>query len=90
MSQNLNFGQAVEALKNGQRVTRSGWNGKGMFLLLIKGSAVTESINACYSSDKKEDELPVSDVIYMKTVTNELVAWSPSQTDILFEDWQIV
>ena len=28
----MNFGKALEALKNGQLVTRAGWNGKGMFL----------------------------------------------------------
>ena len=29
---NLNFGQAIEALKQGKRVAREGWNGKGMFI----------------------------------------------------------
>ena len=28
----MNFGQAIEALKNGKKVARVGWNGKGMFL----------------------------------------------------------
>lgn len=32
MNQNLNFGQAIEALKQGKRVARDGWNGKGMFV----------------------------------------------------------
>lgn len=30
--ENLNFGQAIEALKEGKRVARQGWNGKGMFI----------------------------------------------------------
>lgn len=30
----LNFGQALEALKDGKRVARTGWNGKGMFIFL--------------------------------------------------------
>ncbi|HMZ48271.1 MAG TPA: DUF2829 domain-containing protein, partial [Flavobacteriales bacterium] len=38
---NLNFGQALEALKSGHRVARSGWNGKNMFLFLTKGRVVT-------------------------------------------------
>lgn len=29
---NQNFGQAIEALKEGKRVAREGWNGKGMFI----------------------------------------------------------
>ncbi len=32
----MNFGTAVEALKLGKRVTRPGWNGKGMWLGLQK------------------------------------------------------
>jgi hypothetical protein len=32
MIQNQNFGQAIEALKQGKRVAREGWNGKGMFI----------------------------------------------------------
>lgn len=35
---NLNFGQALEALKQGKRIARSGWNGKGMFVFLNKGN----------------------------------------------------
>lgn len=29
---NCNFGDAIEALKQGKRVAREGWNGKGMFI----------------------------------------------------------
>jgi len=31
----MNFGQALEALKRGERVAREGWNGKGMWLALV-------------------------------------------------------
>ena len=30
----MTFGQAIEAMKQGKKVARSGWNGKGMFLWL--------------------------------------------------------
>ena len=29
----MNFGQAIEALKEGKLISRSGWNGKGMYVL---------------------------------------------------------
>lgn len=32
MVENQKFGQAIEALKQGKRVARQGWNGKGMFI----------------------------------------------------------
>ena len=27
----LNFGQAIEAVKAGKKISRAGWNGSGMF-----------------------------------------------------------
>lgn len=33
----LDFGSALDAIKAGYRVARSGWNGKGMFLFLVPG-----------------------------------------------------
>jgi hypothetical protein len=30
----LGFGEALEAIKNGKRATREGWNGKGMFIFM--------------------------------------------------------
>jgi hypothetical protein len=38
----LNFGQAIEALKDGKKVSRIGWNGKGMFVRLVEN---TEFLN---------------------------------------------
>lgn len=34
----MNFGKALKALKKGKSVARSGWNGKGMYIYLNKGS----------------------------------------------------
>lgn len=34
----MTFGDALVALKQGARVARAGWNGKGMFIYLNKGS----------------------------------------------------
>ena len=36
----MNFRQAIKALKNGKKVARVGWNGKGMFLYMTTGSVV--------------------------------------------------
>ena len=35
----MTFGHALEMLKRGHRVTRAGWNGKGMWLILVPGTA---------------------------------------------------
>ena len=87
----LSFGHAVELLKQGKRVARKGWNGKGMYLLLVRGETVRYSINQVYGDGYTDSVgFSVLDAIYMKTADDKLVAWLASQTDILSEDWQIV
>ena len=39
----MDFGEAIKALKEGKRVARTGWNGKGMFLYLINGSEIVNN-----------------------------------------------
>ncbi len=68
----MNFGDAVAMLKEGERVTRKGWNGKGMYLELQRPDAHSKMTRS---------------YIYMKTVDDQLVPWVASQTDILAEDW---
>jgi len=72
------FGQAIKALKEGHRVARTGWNGKGMFLWYVPTWTYT---------DGKYDNYPNLPFIGMKTATGEFVPWLASQTDILAEDW---
>ena len=83
----VNFGEALVALKQGNKVARSGWNGKGMWLILIVGEAVAQAIADRYGDG---NAIPVLDAIYMKTATGELVPWLASQTDVLMEDWIIL
>ena len=78
----LTFGDAVAALKHGQKVARSGWNGKGMWLSLIPKShwETTRGLEML-------DGLPW---IGMKTVDDKFVPWLASQTDVLAEDWVVL
>lgn len=76
----LSFQRALGLLKRGFRVSRSGWNGKGMYLKLIK----TWSIHKNYG---ELAQLPASPFIAMKTAQGDLVPWLASQTDILAKDW---
>lgn len=89
----MNFGEAVEALKNGRRVARSGWNGKGMFLGLQRGYPNGTSANentAAAIGCAEGDRVVVRPYIIMKDAQGMLVPWLASQTDILAEDWVVV
>lgn len=85
------FSVVIEALESGYTVARSGWNGKGMYLVLVRGDCVTEPINYQYGNvDDQTPLTPVSDAIYLKTADNKLVPWVASQTDVLATDWQVI
>lgn len=71
----MNFGQAIETLKQGKKVARAGWNGKGMYLELQRPDAHSKMT------------LPY---IYMYTAQGDNVPWLASQTDMLSEDWVTV
>ncbi len=71
----MNIGDAVKALRAGERVRRLGWNGKGMCLELQ------------IPDESSKMTLPF---VYMKTADGHLVPWLCSQTDLLADDWQLV
>jgi len=76
------FGDAIQALKNGKRVSRAGWNGKGMWLKLVPAEAVELDIEI-------EEDLVALPWIGMRTSDSKFVPWLASQTDVLAEDWAI-
>lgn len=81
------FGKAIKLLKEGKKVARINWNGKGMFIYYVprgRYNAITEVAKSIADSDGK---VQYTAYIAMKTVTGEVVPWLASQTDILSEDW---
>ena len=86
----MTFGLAIEAMKQGAKVARTGWNGKGMWLQLVipHSNRAPETPTAMVLSiPNGVDTLPW---IGMKTADNKFVPWLASQTDMLSEDWMIV
>ena len=71
----MDIGEAVHHLREGRKVCRAGWNGKGMWLKLQ-----IPDINSKMT-------LPY---VYMHTAQQDLVPWLCSQTDLLAKDWEVV
>jgi hypothetical protein len=84
----LSFGHAVEAAKAGHKITRAGWNGKGMFVYYVPANTYATQTEAARSHFG--DSVPYRAYLAMKTVDNDVVPWMASQTDILANDWQVV
>ncbi len=88
----MNFGEALEALKAGNRVSREGWNGKGMWLVLIPGTKDAKLTEGTpYEVALKSNIVTINPHIDMYTATGEMQpGWLASQTDMLSDDWGIV
>lgn len=95
----MDFGKAIEALKRGQKVTRRGWNGKGMFLWLKPENRITPEM--CSDPVLKQKvidnggELLGLPTICMFTHDSSgrqavLTGWLASQSDMLYEDWEVL
>lgn len=95
----MTFGEAIEALKKGKKVTRKGWNGKGMFLWLKPAAEVKKEW--CKDpmlielAEKNGGTIPALGTICMYTHDSAgrnaiLTGWLASQSDMLLEDWEII
>lgn len=85
----MTFGHAIEAMKQGKKVARSRWNGKGMFIYHVP--AQTYETTTEIGKDLYGKRADCGAYISMKPASGPLViGWLASQTDILAEDWQVV
>jgi hypothetical protein len=78
----MDFGKALENLKNGHRVCREGWNGKGMWLLLQRPDE-----NSKMTHPYIYIEYPVGHAAYPN---GSRVPWLASQTDMMADDWCVL
>ena len=94
------FGWAVDQLKVGKKVARSGWNGKGMWIVLMDGMKLPP-FNSQVPGKKVNDrtarwigeDTPLETLPYIAMWTADqkwLPGWLASQTDMLAEDWAVV
>ena len=92
----MSFGLAIEALKLGKRVSRAGWNGKGMWLVLVPGTPSAQLREGSpYHAALGLPECEILPHIDMWTVNGEgrramLPGWLASQSDMLADDWQVI
>lgn len=80
----MNFGKAIEALKDGKKVARKGWNGKNQYIQLATGisykTADGEIVNC-------EHEAIGNMAIAFVGTSGVQMGWLASQADMLAEDW---
>lgn len=93
----MDFGVALMNLKEGRRVARKGWNGKGMYVFLATDvSFHTKADLGEFNSEHSEEcselnSVEVGDMLVLRTAQGALQpGWLASQADMLAEDWVIL
>lgn len=84
MSNSFTFGRAIEELKEGKKVARRGWNGKGIFIELQVPDQHSKMSSPYVFIDTTGLQSDNPDA------PRSRVPWLASQTDMLAEDWQVV
>jgi len=69
------FYKALAACIQGQKISRFGWNGKGMFITYYK---------------VQENDPITEDILVINHSNGRINPWVPSQSDQLANDWMIV
>ena len=83
----MSFGKAIELLKEGKKLQREGWNGKGQYIEL--------ATNISYINSNKEvinvnHEAIGNKAIAFVGTSGVQLGWLASQSDMLADDWKVV
>lgn len=76
----MNFAGAIVQLKDGEKLTRKGWNGKGQYIFLAQNVTCCDSKGYLYASNNA--------IGFMGT-SGLQVGWLASQADMLADDWEV-
>lgn len=96
----MSFGIAIQALKFGLAIRRSGWNGKGLFVVkqvpahigsdvIPKMQSLPQSAKDLILKGKGFIDYTSQCLIYNEN-TGRADSWVPSISDVFAEDWEIV
>lgn len=88
----MKFGEALEAVKNGAKISRSGWNGANQFVIKAGGYSVDEARpGSDYERAGITGAFTIAPHLDLKNAQGVMQpGWAPSQGDLFAEDWVIV
>ena len=84
----MDFGEALHLLKEGKKLAREGWNGKGMFIVFVPSKVINlnEKFKELFGKDNKVE---FNQHFVIKNVDGSVSTWVPSVNDCLAEDWYV-
>ena len=96
----MDFGDAIEVLKQGGTIRRTGWNGKGLMVfkqvpahiesdIIPKMQSLPQSAKDLILKSKGFIDYTSQCLIYNEN-TGRADSWVPSISDVFAEDWEII
>lgn len=83
----MTFGEAIDHVKDGRRIARDGWNGKGQYVEL---ATQISYMNARGDIVNAEHESIGNKALAFVGTSGVQLGWLASQADMLADDWRIV
>ncbi len=83
----MTFGKALEELKNGKKVARKNWNGKGQYIELATNISYKNSNDEVINVN--HDSMGNKAIAFVGTSGVQL-GWLASQADMLSDDWFVI
>lgn len=83
----MSFGVALELLKGGRKVSRTGWNGKGLFLYYVPPASYPAQTGAAKATFGEDALVPYNAYIALAGKDVPVSTWAPSINDCLADDW---
>ena len=94
----MRFGEALVYARNGKRIARLGWNGKGMYVYMTKGRLLpvgawevrmpSQELTEIEKEKGFVNVMPHLDML--SAHGTRIIGWLASQTDMLAFDWYVV
>ncbi|MCW4124051.1 DUF2829 domain-containing protein [Segatella copri] len=94
------FGNVIQFLKEGKACRRSGWNGKGLFIVKqvpshIEGDIIPKMQSLPQSAkdilmSREDPHIDYTNQMLIINPDGRADSWVPSSSDVFAEDWEVV
>lgn len=96
----FNFGYVIKFLKDGKACRRSGWSGKGLFIVKQIPAHITEEIIPNMQSlpqsaknilmSRENPHIDYTNQMLIIHPDGRADSWVPSSSDVFAEDWEVI
>ena len=83
----MNFGKAIDLLKEGKKVSRKGWNGKNQYIELATNISYKNADGEIININHK---IMGNKAIAFIGTSGVQIGWLASQSDMLSDDWELI